>query len=125
MPGTLYYFDAGARADCIRSLLFHSKFDFTDVRLTPEEFEEKKATGILPLGGLPCWDEEGIVTPQSGAILRMLGIRLGYYSCDPMTMWKIDSIIDFVEDNANGYYSYLTPIFTDSRFDENGGVQWI
>ena len=29
----------------------------------------------------------------------MLGIRLGYYSKDPNTMWAIDSLIDFMEDN--------------------------
>ena len=32
----------------------------------------------------------------------MLGIRLGYYSTDPNTMWAIDSLIDFMEDNYGG-----------------------
>jgi glutathione S-transferase len=57
------------------------------VRLAPEEYMAKKAAGFFPLGGMPVWEEDGMVMPQSNAILRMLAIRLGYYSEDPMTCY--------------------------------------
>ena len=47
---------------------------------------------------MPVWEEDGFKLAQSSAIMRMLGIRHGYYSDDPLTCWAIDSLVDFMED---------------------------
>ena len=97
MPGKLTYFGLAARGECIRALCFLANHEFEDNKVTPEQFGAMKES--LPLGSLPVWEEDGNTICQSSAILRMLGIRLGYYSKDPNTMWAIDSLIDFMEDN--------------------------
>ena len=38
MPGKLYYFDIGGRAEAIRALLFYANVDYEDCRLTGQEF---------------------------------------------------------------------------------------
>ena len=70
-----------------------------------------KAAGFFPLGGLPDWEEDGTVMPQSNSILRMLAIRLGYYSEDPMTCWQIDSMMDFCEDLFGKFSAFYAPMF--------------
>ena len=87
MPGKLIYFEAGGRAEGIRALLAHANFDYVDERLSFPDFGAKKAAGVFPLGSVPVWEEDGVMHPQCSAILRMLGIRLGYYSEDPATCW--------------------------------------
>jgi len=98
MPGKLLYFDVGGRSEGIRAMLAHAGHQYDDDRKSFEEFGELKASGALPLGSMPVWEEDGVQICQSGAILRMLGIRLGYYSEDSQTCWAIDSIVDFCED---------------------------
>ena len=97
MPGTLTYFGLGARGEPTRALCHLANFEFENKTVTPEEFGAMKPD--LPLGSLPIWEEDGNTICQSNAILRMMGIRLGYYSTDPNTMWAIDSLLDFLEDN--------------------------
>ena len=87
MPGKLIYFDLGGRAEGIRALLAHAGFEYEDDRVGFEAFAAQKAAGAYPLGSLPVWEEDGSKTCQSSAILRMLGIRLGYYSNDPQVAW--------------------------------------
>ena len=48
---------------------------------------------------MPVYIEDGFKMCQSSAILRMLGIRHGYYSDDYLTCWRIDSLVDFMEDH--------------------------
>ena len=55
---------------------------------------------------MPIWEEDGFTIVQSSAILRVLGIRYGYYSEDPMTCWACDSIVDYLEDKTTQYVSY-------------------
>ena len=59
---------------------------------------------------MPVWEEEGAVYPQCSAILRMIGIRCGYYSEDPMACWAIDSLVDYIEDHTNKFAAYLFPV---------------
>ena len=125
MPGKLYYFDLYGRAEGIRAMLGHANFDYEDTRLTVEEFGAKKAEGFLPLGSAPVWEEDGEVYCQSSCILRFLGIRLGYYSDDPMKIWAIDSIVDFMEDNQGNYAGYLAPVLGGAQVEESGGSAWL
>ena len=85
MPGKLTYFSGGGRAEGIRAMLAHASFKFEDNRVTGEQFGAMKSS--LPLGSLPIWEEDGFTIVQSSAILRSLGVRLGYYTEDATQAW--------------------------------------
>jgi hypothetical protein len=55
----------------------------------------------------------------------MLGIRLGYYSEDPMTCWAIDSIVDFCEDLQPKFASWLLPVTQGGAVDPAGAKKWL
>ena len=59
MPGTLVYFPIGARAEAIRSMLAHAKFEYTDKKIQLADWPTYKAS--TPMGGLPIWEEDGHV----------------------------------------------------------------
>ena len=110
MPGKLTYFPLGIRAEPIRAVLHFAGQEFEDNRISQDDFAAIKSS--LPLGSLPVWEEDGIQYAQSGSILRMLGIRNGYYTSDPNTAWEIDSLIDFMEENFNDFVSLpAKPVF--------------
>merc|ERR1712172_94182 len=87
-------------------MLSHANFQYEDCRMPFEEFGQKKAQGYFPLGSMPIWEEDGFKMCQSSAILRMMAIRTGYYSDDPMTCWAIDSLVDFAEDMRESTATY-------------------
>ena len=145
MPGKLTYFPLGIRAEPIRAVLYFANQQYEDNRISQEEFGRIKST--LPLGSLPIWEEDGTTIAQSGAILRMVGIRHGFYTTDPSIAWEIDSLIDFMEENYNdsigvpfkimsqaqptdedkqkftAYFDKMIP-FLNTRL-ENHGKRWI
>ena len=124
MPGKLLYFDAGGRAEAIRAMLYHANFQFEDVRLSWPEFAQMKAAGHFPLGSIPVWEEDGTVYPQSNAILRMLAMRLGYYSQDHTTCWEIDSMMDFCEDIFDKFIAFYMPVFSGNPVDPAAAPAW-
>ena len=50
----LYYFDLYGRAETVRMILTRAGVAFEDVRMTPEQFGEMKASGKLPHGQVPA-----------------------------------------------------------------------
>ena len=110
-PGKLFYFEVDGRAGGIRALLAHAGVRYMDCRQDPKKFGALKQQGFLPLGTMPVWVEDGFKMVQSSAILRMLGVRHGYYSDDPMTAWKIDSLVDFMEDKQGPHAALYLPLF--------------
>lgn len=125
MPGTLSYFEVEGRACSIRLLLSHCGMQYEDKRLTFPEFGAQKAAGAFPLGSMPIWEEDGFKMCQSSAILRMLGIRNGYYSDDPMTCWAIDSLVDFAEDMQVKHVYMYGPLLSNQPLDESRTDQWM
>ena len=112
MPGKLTYFPLGARGECIRAVCFLGKLEYENNIVTQEEFGALKESGELPMGSLPIWQENDTTLCQSSAILRMLGIRLGFYTTDADTAWRIDSLVDFMEDNYGSVIgTCIKPIF--------------
>ena len=104
----LYYFDFYGRADPIRMLLTHAKVEFENVILNPETIKELKSSGKLEFGQIPMLElDDGKCLCQSWAILRYLGRKYGYYPEEnPETAFKIDSMMDAVEDYLNAYLKY-------------------
>ena len=97
----------GGRAEAIRMMLNHANVSFEDKRISMEEWPALKATGASPMGGLPFWTEDGGAMAQCNAILRMHGIRHGYYSTDPMICYNIDSLCDWIEDFCEGIWKNI------------------
>ena len=121
----LSYFDLGGRAEAIRTMLAHANFQYEDHRIQFSELGALKNTpGALPLGSMPIWDEDGLIMCQSSAILRMLGIRLGYYTEDPMVAYQIDSIVDFAEDLLGKCNGWIFPAVTGGQIDMTKEDAW-
>ena len=118
------YFDLDGRAGSIRMLLGHGNITYTDSRLTSEEFGKMKKSGDLPLGSMPVWKEEGFTMCQNNAILRMLGVRHGYYSDDPMTCWRIDSLVDYLEDKMKDHFIIYGPMLGGNPLAEDKAGDW-
>ena len=57
--------------------------------------------------------------------MRMLGIRLGYYTEDPIQAWRIDSLLDFAEGKQMDFVKYLFPALKGKPFDEATVDPWI
>ena len=84
-----------------------------------------KQEGAFPLGSAPIWEEDGMCIPQSSAILRGLGIRLGYYSTDSEICWNIDSLVDFIEDRVNTFAGYTFPVASGGQPDPAKAGPWV
>ena len=114
--GKLIYFPFHGRGQQIRMLLTHAKVEFEDYCIAPAKFKQKKENKEFPYNGnLPVWEEDGMQYCQSISIMRMLGIRHGYYTNDPAEAWLIDSTIDYI---ANGCIQNLYPIIMGQKFGD-------
>ena len=55
----------------------------------------------------------------------MLGVRLGYYSEDPLTCWAIDSIVEYIEDMQGKFSPYIRTGLQGGEMTEAAGTQWV
>lgn len=110
----IHYFGMHGRAEPIRMLLSHAKVEYEDLRFSFEEFGKAKAEGKYEFGQVPAVEVDGVMYVQSQAILRSLGQKYGYYSEDPITMYKIDSAIDGLAD----MFQFLVKAIWQSKGEE-------
>ena len=107
-PRLTYFGDIGGRGEPIRFVLKLANVDFEDdlFGAKSEEYASRKAKGDFNSnptklkgtgGGLPVYVEDGTLYYESNAILRMLGMKHGFYSTDPATAWEIDVCMEKVE----------------------------
>ena len=82
-------------------LLNKAGVEFTDQRLTSDEFKALRESGKLPSSQVPIFEDgKGRVLNQSFAILRMLGRQHGFYSeadideCYEID-WALETILDW------------------------------
>lgn len=100
----VHYFGGYGRAEATRMLLAHAQIPFENVDYTFESLPAAKASGNLEFGQLPVLEIDGKFFSQSVAMLRMLGLKYGYYPEDAYEAWRVDSFIDSVGDLINQYY---------------------
>lgn len=100
----LFYFDIYGRAESIRFLLHNAKVEFEDARINGEKLGELKAAGALEFGQLPMLEKDGKKYAQSWSILRFLGQQYGYYPQDAEAAYKVDSLIDGIEEFFVKYF---------------------
>jgi glutathione S-transferase len=99
MPAmTLTYFDIPtSRGEECRLALFISGVDFTDERLTREQWQMRKST--TPYGSLPVLKVEGHrPIAQSNAILQLIGRLYGLLPTEPYEAARHLAVMGAVED---------------------------
>ena len=101
----LHYFDIYGKGEAIRLLLIHSRTPFVDHRVTAEEWPQLKTSGLFEFGQMPMVEVDGLKLVQSAAILRYLGVKLGYVPSDALQHYQMDSVIALKDDFTNGLYS--------------------
>ena len=111
----------GGRAEAIRAMLRHRGAEYEDNWVNGEKLKEWKESGYSPMGGMPLWEEDGFVVCQSNAVLRVLGIRYGYYTEDPMIAYNIDSLCDMQEDILSKFAGFMFPL-TNGKEPGSGSV---
>ncbi|CAJ0932181.1 unnamed protein product, partial [Mesorhabditis belari] len=94
----LTYFDVRGRGEVPRQLFALAGVPYEDVRITFEEWAEKKGTLQLPYGQLPILEVDGVILAQSGAIARFLAKRFGYYGENDFEAAQIDEFLDAFTD---------------------------
>uniref|UniRef100_A0A914Z2L6 glutathione transferase n=1 Tax=Panagrolaimus superbus TaxID=310955 RepID=A0A914Z2L6_9BILA len=88
---TLNYFPIRGLAEPARLLLHYAGQEFTDKRLTNEQWLAMKP--LTPYGQLPILEVDGHTIAQSGAIYRFLGNKFGLCGKDEWESAEIDSIM--------------------------------
>jgi glutathione S-transferase len=102
----VHYFGGYGRAECIRMALAHAKIAFENVNYSfGEEFNALKQSGKLEFGQVPALEVDGKFYAQSYAVLRMIGIKHGYYPIDNAeNAWRVDSTLDSINDLSAAFY---------------------
>jgi glutathione S-transferase len=88
----LLYFDMHGLGETIRILLHAAAIDFTDTRISSEDWPSIKPT--TPLGFLPVLKINGTSYCQSQALARYAAKKSGYYPDDPIEALIVDEITD-------------------------------
>mmetsp|Transcript_23863 Transcript_23863/g.18215 ORF Transcript_23863/g.18215 Transcript_23863/m.18215 type:complete len:210 (-) Transcript_23863:77-706(-) len=94
----LYYFDMYGRAECMRLLMTHAKVPYEDSPVTKEIIAKMAAEGQLEFDKVPAIEKDGKFYCETKAMLRFMGKKHGYYPEDPMAAWRVDSIMDALDD---------------------------
>ena len=92
---TYFGFDGSRGLEC-RLALAAAGVPFEDVRLTREQWMERKPS--TPFGGLPILEVDGRRLAQSNAILGYVGRTHGLHPADPWVAAEHEQIFDSVED---------------------------
>ena len=112
------------RAEVARIALHYGNINFTDLRITREEFLRVKETGTLddgtniPFRQIPCLNVDGLSICQTGAISRFCGKLSNLYPRDDAIKAAcIDQIIDMATD--------ITELLRASNAEEDEGLKKI
>merc|ERR1712232_145282 len=122
---TLTYFDIRGRAEPSRLTLEYVGANYTDKRVTFEEWPELKKT--LPFGQIPYYQDEDVSIPQSIAILRHLGRKHNLYGSNNVEAAQIDVVIDAAGDFGLGIFKSADEKFHsgDKSAAKQVFVQWL
>ena len=120
MSYKLIYFPLAARGEAVRMALAHAKADWTDERITGEEFGPRKAAGEFPNGQLPVLVYNGKYLNESLAMLRFVGKQFGYYPADHLEAWQADALVDY----TNDFIAKLYPTHYHKKNDEESIAEY-
>lgn len=99
MPSyTLKYFNVKARAEPSRYMFAIAGVNYTDERISSDEWKKLKPT--LPLGQLPILEVDGKQIAQSHAIHRFVASELGLYGANSLERADVDVVLETARDVA-------------------------
>ncbi|KAI1709034.1 putative glutathione S-transferase 5 [Ditylenchus destructor] len=94
----LHYFDTRRLGEAIRLLFAYTNTPFEDVRITWEQWPDRKPT--YKFGKVPVLKVDGQELAQSAAILRYLAEKFGLAGKDEWEKAKVHEVADFHKDVA-------------------------
>jgi glutathione S-transferase len=113
-PIVLHYFNVRARAEPIRLLLAHKAIQYTDHRISFEEWPALKNT--FETKQIPCLEIDGKKLFITLSILRYLSQKNGLYPTDRHDVYLSESLADFIGD--------LFSVFGKLMFVEKNPQDW-
>lgn len=99
---TLHYFDVHARAEPLRLIFAYAGVEYTDHKISFEEWGTLKASNFAEFGQLPCLDIDGERLVQSQSMVRYVAQKFGFYPSDIKEIYQVESICDLKEDIYRG-----------------------
>ena len=94
----LYYFNGNGRAIIIRAILYYSKINFSDVKITKEDWIKLKQTGKFESEDLPVMEHKGKLYSQMHAIEQYLGYIFNIHGKNMEDEYQINSLLDSFDD---------------------------
>jgi len=106
MSYKLTYFDGRGKGEVIRLILTQASVPFEDVRISREEFAQRRST--FPFLQVPIFEIDGKITLcQSGAIARYLARKYNLAGKTELEQLQADMISDCVEDALSPTTTFL------------------
>ena len=94
----LYYFNGNGRAIIIRAILYYSKINFSDVKITKEDWIKLKQTGKFESEDLPVMEHENKLYSQMHAIEQYLGYTFNIHGKNMEDEYTINCLLDSFDD---------------------------
>ena len=94
----LYYFNGNGRAIIIRAILYYSKINFSDVKITKEDWIKLKQTGKFESEDLPVIEHENKLYSQMHAIEQYLGYTFNIHGKNMEDEYTINCLLDSFDD---------------------------
>jgi len=98
----LTYFNGRGLAEVIRLTLKEAGVEFEDRRIEHKDVEALRATGALPYGQVPLYQEGDFSLGQSGSIARYVARKHGLHGKDARESAFVDSVVDCVLTDIGG-----------------------
>ncbi|KAH7716781.1 glutathione S-transferase [Aphelenchoides avenae] len=113
----LVYFDGRGAAETSRLLFAHEGAEYEDVRITQEEWANKKSEA--PFGKLPWLEVDGKKLPESHAINRYLARKFGLAGKDEWEQAWVDAIADLIKDLGTETSGFIMVAFGFKEGDKD------
>ena len=97
----LYYFNGRGRVEVSRLIFTAAGEKFEDIRISEQEWPEKKLT--MPLKQIPVLEVDGVMLPQSMSIARFLARQFNLAGKDNLEQAKVEAVADSATDLLNKF----------------------
>jgi glutathione S-transferase len=95
----LYYFAGRGKGEAIRLLMAEAGISWVEEHIrSREQWLQLRDSGVLPYLQVPLLEIDGLKLVQSKSIVRYLARRSGLYPTDIVSCYKVDMLMDGIED---------------------------
>ena len=95
----LYYFPGYGRVEALKTLLAHAGVDYEFIPIPQQDWPANKAK----FGSLPAVEfaSDGRIFNQAQSLMRLFGMKYGYYPLDIQEQYEVDMLSDFFNEIFN------------------------